>query len=99
MKNLILILIILTSGCVTNKPLFKNSKVKFIKPPLPSQLELRGVDWRFFNANSNTWFALDNENYLKLSKNMVDVAEYIQKLRLVIDTYEVNLSEKSDPKD
>ena len=57
---------------------------------MPAKLELRKIDWRFFNANSNTWFALDNENYLSLSKNMVDMAEYIQKLRIVIQTYETN---------
>jgi len=90
MKNLFLILVVLTCGCATNRTLFKDNQAQFIKPPLPSQLELRKIDWRFFNANSNTWFALDNENYLKLSKNMVDMAEYMQKLRLVIQTYETN---------
>ena len=90
MKNLFLILVVLTCGCATNRTLFKDNQAQFIKPPLPSQLELRKIDWRFFNANSNTWFALDNENYLSLSKNMVDMAEYIQKLRIVIQTYETN---------
>lgn len=78
------------SGCATHRTLFKKGGAKFIKPPMPAKLELRKVDWRFFNANSNTWFALDNENYLKLSKNMVDMAEYLQKLRVIIDTYETN---------
>jgi len=63
---------------------------------LPAKMELRDVDWRFFNAQSNTWFALDNENYLKLSKNMVDMAEYLQKLRIVIQTYETNRVELSE---
>ena len=44
----------------------------------------------FVNVNSNALFALDNENYLNLSKNMVDMAEYIQKLRIVLQTYETN---------
>ena len=35
-------------------------------------------------------FVKDNENYLNLSKNMVDMAEYIQKLRIVLQTYETN---------
>ena len=64
--------------------------MKLITVPLPAKMELREVDWRFLNAESNAWFALDNENYLKLSKNMVDMAEYVQKLRIVIQSYETN---------
>jgi len=86
----ILLLTVIVVGCYTPRILFKDYSVKFINPPLPSKMELREVDWRFFNAHSNTWFALDNENYLKLSKNMVDMAEYMQKLRIVIQTYETN---------
>jgi hypothetical protein len=86
----ILFLTVIVAGCSSPRILFKDDSVKFIKPPLPLKMELREVDWRFFNAHSNTWFALDNENYLKLSKNMVDMAEYMQKLRIVIQTYETN---------
>ena len=86
----IFLLIIILAGCSSPRVLYKDDSVKFIRPPLPAQMELREVDWRFFNANSNAWFALDNENYLKLSKNMVDMAEYMQKLRIVIQTYETN---------
>jgi len=78
------------AGCSSPRVLFKEDYAKFIRPPLPAKMELRDVDWRFFNAHSNTWFALDNENYLKLSKNMVDMAEYVQKLRIVIQSYETN---------
>ena len=77
-------------GCSSPRVLFQEDSAKFIRPPLPAKMGLRSVDWRFFNAHSNTWFALDNENYLDLSKNMVDMAEYIQKLRIVIQTYETN---------
>ena len=78
------------AGCASPRVLFKEDSAKFIRPPLPAKMELRDVDWRFFNAHSNTWFALDNENYLNLSKNMVDMAEYVQKLRIVIQSYETN---------
>ena len=81
---------IMVAGCSSPRVLFQEDSAKFISPPLPSQMELREVDWRFFNAHSNTWFALDNENYLKLSKNMVDMAEYMQKLRVIIKIYETN---------
>ena len=80
----------MVAGCSSPRVLFQEDSAKFIRPPLPSQMELREVDWRFFNAHSNTWFALDNENYLKLSKNMVDMAEYMQKLRVIIKIYETN---------
>ena len=86
----ILFLIIMGAGCASPRVLFKEDSAKFIRPPLPAKMELRDVDWRFFNAHSNTWFALDNENYLNLSKNMVDMAEYVQKLRIVIQSYETN---------
>jgi predicted RND superfamily exporter protein len=89
-KLIILLSIVLFSGCASSRVLFQENKAKSIKPPLPSQLDLRAVEWKFFNANSNTWFALDNENYLQLSKNMVDMAEYVQKLRIIIQTYETN---------
>lgn len=90
MKNFLLLFIVsFCFGCASTT-LYKDNKSKNIRPPLPAKLELRKIDWRFFNANSNTWFALDNENYLSLSKNMVDMAEYIQKLRIVIQTYETN---------
>ena len=80
----------MVAGCSSPRVLFKEDSAKFIRPPLPAKMELRDVDWRFFNAHSNTWFALDNENYLNLSKNMVDMAEYVQKLRIVIQSYETN---------
>tara|TARA_R110002110_G_scaffold288386_1_gene502807 strand:- start:1090 stop:1386 length:297 start_codon:yes stop_codon:yes gene_type:complete len=86
----ILFLMIMVVGCSSPRVLFQDGSAKFIRPPLPSKMELRDVDWRFFNAHSNTWFALDNENYLKLSKNMVDMAEYMQKLRIIVQTYETN---------
>ena len=89
-KLLILLTIVALTGCASSRTLFKENKSQFIKLPLPAQLELRKVNWKFFNANSNTWFALDNENYLDLSKNMVDMAEYMQKLRIIIQTYETN---------
>jgi uncharacterized lipoprotein YmbA len=89
-KFLIIFLGLLIVGCASTKPLYKDNQAQQIRPPLPAQLDLRKIDWKFFNANSNTWFALDNENYLNLSKNMVDMAEYIQKLRIVIQTYETN---------
>ena len=89
-KILLLVFSISLVGCASNRTLFKDNQSQFIKPPLPPQLELREIDWKFFNANSNTWFALDNENYLNLSKNMVDIAEYIQKIRLVVDLYKTN---------
>ena len=92
----ILFLIIMVAGCSSPRVLFKEDSAKFIRPPLPAKMELRDVDWLFFNAQSNTWFALDNENYLKLSKNMVDMAEYLQKLRIVIQTYETNRVELSE---
>jgi|TARA_R110000824_G_scaffold106642_2_gene252264 hypothetical protein len=92
----ILFLTIMVAGCSSPRVLFKEDSAKFIRPPLPAKMELRDVDWRFFNAQSNTWFALDNENYLKLSKNMVDMAEYLQKLRIVIQTYETNRVELSE---
>ena len=91
-KNLLILLMVVGfTGCASSRTLFKENKAQFIKLPLPTQLELRKVDWKFFNANSNTWFALDNENYLNLSKNMVDMAEYMQKLRIVVQTYETNV--------
>ena len=91
-KNLLILLTIaVLTGCASSRTLFKENKAQFIKLPLPAQLELRKVNWKFFNANSNTWFALDNENYLDLSKNMVDMAEYMQKLRIVVQTYETNI--------
>ena len=86
-------------GCASPRVLFKEDSAKFIRPPLPAKMDLRDVDWRFFNAHSNTWFALDNENYLKLSKNMVDMAEYLQKLRIVIQTYETNNFTATTPDD
>ena len=93
-KNItILLTVVALTGCASSRTLFKESNAQFIKLPLPAQLELRKVDWKFFNANSNTWFALDNENYLDLSKNMVDMAEYMQKLRIIVQTYETNIVE------
>ena len=77
-------------GCASNRTLFKENQSTFIRPPLPSKMELREIDWKFVNVNSNALFALDNENYLNLSKNMVDMAEYIQKLRIVLQAYENN---------
>ena len=63
MKNLFLILVVLTCGCATNRTLFKDNQAQFIKPPLPSQLELRKIDWRFFNANSNVSWSRDPDCY------------------------------------
>jgi|TARA_R100000908_G_C3746018_1_gene141331 hypothetical protein len=90
MKNIFLLLIIFTMGCASSRTLFKENQATFIRPPLPAKMELREIDWKFVNVNSNALFALDNESYLNLSKNMVDMAEYIQKLRIVIQTYETN---------
>ena len=90
MKKILILLLVFSVGCTSSRTLFKDNKATFIKPPLPSKMELREINWKFVNVNSNALFALDNENYLNLSKNMVDMAEYIQKLRLVIQTYDTN---------
>tara|TARA_Y100000356_G_scaffold134845_1_gene145321 strand:+ start:1934 stop:2239 length:306 start_codon:yes stop_codon:yes gene_type:complete len=90
MKKILILLVIFVAGCASNRTLFKDNKATFIQPPLPAKMELREIDWKFVTVNSNALFALDNENYLSLSKNMVDMAEYIQKLRLVIQTYQTN---------
>ncbi len=90
MKKLSILMLILVAGCASNRTLFKENQSTFIRPPLPAKMELRKVDWKFVSVNSNAIFALDNENYLSLSKNMVDMAEYIQKLRIVLQTYETN---------
>lgn len=90
MKNLLILILILVTGCASNRTLFKENQSTFIRPPLPAKMELREIKWKFVNVNSNALFALDNESYLSLSKNMVDMAEYIQKLRIVLQTYETN---------
>ena len=90
MKKFLILILILVTGCASNRTLFKENQSTFIRPPLPPKMELREIEWKFVNVNSNALFALDNENYLNLSKNMVDMAEYIQKLRIVLQTYETN---------
>ena len=90
MKNFLILILILVTGCASNRTLFKENQSTFIRPTLPAKMELREIEWKFVNVNSNALFALDNENYLNLSKNMVDMAEYIQKLRIVLQTYETN---------
>ena len=90
MKKFLILILILVTGCASNRTLFNQNQSTFIRPPLPAKMELREIEWKFVNVNSNALFALDNENYLNLSKNMVDMAEYIQKLRIVLQTYETN---------
>ena len=70
----------------------ENKPIPFIKPPLPTGIDLREVNWQVLSVNTNAWFALNTENYLSLSKNMVDIAEYIQKLRVVTQQYSTNHS-------
>ena len=98
-KLFLLFLICCVTGCSTTRTLFKDEPVPVIHPPLPPELVLRDVEWKFFNVQSNAYFALDNENYLNLSKNMVDIAEYIQKIRLVVDVYQTNSLEKASSND
>ena len=90
-KIFILFLIILT-GCASPRIALENKPIPFIKPPLPAGVDLREVEWQVLSVNTNAWFALDTENYLDLSKNMVDIAEYIQKLRIVTEQYQTNYS-------
>jgi len=92
MNKIFLIFLIFSAGCTSTKVAVENKPIPFVKPPLPSAIELREVSWEVLSIETNTWFALDSENYLDLSKNMVDIAEYIQKLRIVTEQYSTNHS-------
>lgn len=88
--KIFLFFLILSTGCAATKVTVENKPIPFVKPPLPAAIELRQVNWQVLSVQTNTWFALDTENYLGLSKNMVDIAEYIQKLRIVTESYSTN---------
>jgi|TARA_Y100000310_G_scaffold248061_1_gene253870 hypothetical protein len=92
MNNFFLLFLIILTGCASPRIALENKPIPFIKPPLPAGVELREVTWEVLSLQTNTWFALDSENYLDLSKNMVDIAEYIQKLRIVTEQYSTNYS-------
>ena len=92
MNNFFLLFLIILTGCASPRIALENKPIPFIKPPLPAGVELREVTWEVLSLQTNTWFALDSENYLDLSKNMVDIAEYIQKLRIVTEQYSTNNS-------
>ena len=92
MNKIFLLFLIILTGCASPRIALENKPIPFIKPPLPAGVELREVTWEVLSLQTNTWFALDSENYLDLSKNMVDIAEYIQKLRIVTEQYSTNYS-------
>ena len=92
MNNFFLLFLIILTGCASPRIALENKPIPFVKPPLPAGVELREVTWEVLSLQTNTWFALDSENYLDLSKNMVDIAEYIQKLRIVTEQYSTNYS-------
>jgi hypothetical protein len=92
MNKIFLLFLIVLTGCASPRIALENKPIPFIKPPLPAGVDLREVEWQVLSVNTNAWFALDTENYLDLSKNMVDIAEYIQKLRIVTEQYQTNHS-------
>ena len=92
MNKVFLLFLIILTGCASPRIALENKPIPFVKPPLPAGVELREVTWEVLSLQTNTWFALDSENYLDLSKNMVDIAEYIQKLRIVTEQYSTNHS-------
>jgi len=92
MSKFFLLFLIILAGCASPRIALQNKPIPFVKPPLPAGVNLREVNWQVLSVNTNAWFALNTENYLSLSKNMVDIAEYIQKLRLVTEQYSTNHS-------
>ena len=92
MNKIFLLFLIILTGCASPRIALENKPIPFVKPPLPAGIDLREVEWQVLSVNTNAWFALDTENYLGLSKNMVDIAEYIQKLRIVTEQYQTNYS-------
>ena len=45
-------ILILVTGCASNRTLFKQNQSTFIRPPLPAKMELREIEWKFVNVNS-----------------------------------------------
>lgn len=70
------------ANCATVIPIVTQQEVYI--PPLPARVDLPEVTWEVINVDTNTYFALDAENYKNLSKSITDTTAYIAKLRTII---------------
>ena len=89
MKYLYLLLILGLTSCGTI-PVVEVVPIQPIHPNLPPAVRLSPVEWKVITTTNDTYFALTAKNYENLSKNLEFLSEYIQNLRLIINTYRTN---------